>query len=259
MSVYHPYSNGITVFPDGRVVLQYEAGSHAEFSLGREFVTDSSVKQEGEDVDSVWVRDVQFVLNQLERLDADDDLLAGRMDLSRVGIFGHSFGGATAIRTVQIDPRFRAGINMDGTDFAATAESKAIDRPCLWFQTPPREISDAEIAAAGETREWFDEVMRIHRDRASRLLYCTSGGARAIVHGAEHQTFTSDFALLGSTRPWSWLVTGLGLGTIEGPRAVSLVDTLVLSFFQEHLQEQPDALRAAAAEFPEVELTFNAH
>lgn len=264
VGVYHPYSNGITVFPDGRVVLQNDAGSHAEASLGREFATKPSATPAADDaagsssdVGSVWVRDVQFVLDQLHRLNAEDDLLAGRLDLARVGIFGHSFGGATAIRTVQVDPRFLAGINMDGTDFAATAQSNSIERPCLWFATPPRDVTAAELAAAGQTRDWIEEVMRIHHDRTSRLLYSTPGGVRAIVGGAEHQTFTSDFAILGSTRPWSWLVTGLGLGTIEGHQAVSLVNTMVRGFFRTHLQQQPEALRKAAAEFPEIELTFS--
>jgi hypothetical protein len=37
------------------------------------------------------------------------------MDLSRVGMFGHSFGGATTIQSLANDARFRAGINLDGS------------------------------------------------------------------------------------------------------------------------------------------------
>jgi predicted dienelactone hydrolase len=39
--------------------------------------------------------DVRFVLGQLERLNRDDAALAGRLDLERIGMAGHSFGAWT--------------------------------------------------------------------------------------------------------------------------------------------------------------------
>ncbi|MBU6402565.1 MAG: hypothetical protein KGS61_19780, partial [Verrucomicrobia bacterium] len=41
-------------------------------------------------------KDFQFLLDELTHLQAEDPLLAGRLDLSRVGIYGMSAGGMTA-------------------------------------------------------------------------------------------------------------------------------------------------------------------
>lgn len=57
----------------------------------------------GNDTNSVAVaifhdqtRDLQFVLDELERLNAHDRFFAGRLALDRVGVFGWSYGGAAA-------------------------------------------------------------------------------------------------------------------------------------------------------------------
>ena len=51
---------------------------------------------------------------------------------AHVGIFGHSFGGATAAAAVERDPRFRAGINLDGSDLSGTKGESIADR-FLWL------------------------------------------------------------------------------------------------------------------------------
>ncbi len=68
------------------------------------------------------VQDVSFVIDELERKNKTDPLLAGRLDLSKIAVAGHSFGAGTALaicgqnfgtagnqRTVT-DPRVKAGI-----------------------------------------------------------------------------------------------------------------------------------------------------
>jgi hypothetical protein len=153
---------------------------------------------------------------------------------------------------VQIDERFLAGINMDGTDHRATFDAD-IPRPVMWMNTP-REISDADLARWGKTRAWADEEQR-EQKRHDGLLERTADGRRAVIQGAAHQTFTSDFAIIGSMVPWSWLLRGMDLGSIPGPRAVSLVDAFVIEFFQKHLQGQlAPLLDGPSDRFPEVQL-----
>jgi predicted dienelactone hydrolase len=256
VSVSHPYSIAVTAFPDGRTVRQNEAGLRSEASLQE--LDDSQAPKTGtapqDDPGAVWVKDVRFVLDELERMNRDDELLAGRLNLSWVGIFGHSFGGATSARTVQIDDRFRAGINMDGTDFRVTAGT-GISRPMLWMVAELHEIDDAALTKAGKTRAWADEAWRTHDKRTAELLQRTPDGSRLLVRGAAHLTFASDLTLVGSTMPWTWLVSGVDLGTIPGRRAVSLMDAYVVAFFQKHLQGQSvPLLEGSTGDFPEVEL-----
>jgi hypothetical protein len=80
-------------------------------------------------VDSVRIVDTRFVLNELANLasGANPDAehrpfprgLNTALDLSKVGMFGHSLGGATAAKAMAADARIRAGINLDGSMFLA--------------------------------------------------------------------------------------------------------------------------------------------
>jgi predicted dienelactone hydrolase len=60
------------------------------------------------------VQDVQFMLDELTRWNASDSLFAGRLDLDRMGIFGHSYGGSVAAETCRQEPRCKAGASLDG-------------------------------------------------------------------------------------------------------------------------------------------------
>ena len=113
VSVCHPYSTGVTVFPDGRAVKANDEGTRFELDKKDRSVSPEKIGEHRDAIGEVWIADVRFVLDSLERLNKSDALLAGVLDLSHVGIFGHSFGGATAAAAVQRDKRFRAGINLD--------------------------------------------------------------------------------------------------------------------------------------------------
>ena len=62
--------------------------------------------------------DIVFSLNQISLLAKQPgSVLRNRLDLSRIGVFGHSAGGQAAIRACQIDARVRACLNQDGEMF----------------------------------------------------------------------------------------------------------------------------------------------
>ena len=72
-----------TVFPDGRTAF-VQSINLTDFAE-----RDCHIK--------LWKEDVVFVLNQIEKLNQSDkdNRFTGRMDTSRIGMFGHSYGGAT--------------------------------------------------------------------------------------------------------------------------------------------------------------------
>jgi predicted dienelactone hydrolase len=98
VGVNHTYESAVTIFADGRVVPmspaavagllgpQTETGPYQEQFAQRAAVCDYKAA------------DLASVANQLQQLPADAaGLLAGRLDLDRLGGFGHSFGGNAAL------------------------------------------------------------------------------------------------------------------------------------------------------------------
>jgi predicted dienelactone hydrolase len=60
------------------------------------------------------VADARFALDRLAELHAGDGPLAGRLDLDRVGMMGHSLGGLAAAQTCLAEVRLKACLNLDG-------------------------------------------------------------------------------------------------------------------------------------------------
>jgi dienelactone hydrolase len=109
VSMSHTHESAAVEFPDGRV----EPGLVGDGDLaGRKTAIDARVA------------DTRFVLDQVARLDRGDNPdaegdplprgLVGALDLSRVGMFGHSYGGYTTGEAMVQDRRIDAGVNVDG-------------------------------------------------------------------------------------------------------------------------------------------------
>ena len=131
VSISHTHEAAAVEFPGGRVEPAMEAGITPE---GRKKAIDARVA------------DSRFVLDELTRLargtnpDAEHRPLprglGATLDLGRVGMFGHSYGGFTAGETMYHDRRIDAGINLDGTmrsDEPGEVAKHGLDRPFLLF------------------------------------------------------------------------------------------------------------------------------
>ena len=88
------------------------------------------------------LNDLRATLDELERIN-HTGTFAGRLDLERIGLMGRSFGGATTIMGLSMEPRFTAG-------FSVVPPAWADPRPSLpaGMLAPPGEES-VLLAAAG--------------------------------------------------------------------------------------------------------------
>lgn len=105
-AVEHPYGALQTVFEDGTVALYHEGVLPDESDADYDAATKRLAGQ--------WAQDISFVLNNLS-ITANQDLrsLVQNADLSRVGVVGHSTGGASTLTFCEQDDRCAAAVLLD--------------------------------------------------------------------------------------------------------------------------------------------------
>jgi dienelactone hydrolase len=105
--------------------------------------------------------DVRLALDQLEALNARGaDRWAGRLDLSRVGVWGHSLGGITAAQACLADARVGACLNLDGLQaggpFSAEPNPSLPAQPFLFItkETVLPPATEALLSSSPATAAW---------------------------------------------------------------------------------------------------------
>src|SRR5438132_631256 len=124
-----PYRTSVVAFPDGRVMRRIPE-DNPELCLER---TGQERELCANRLLTAWTSDIAFVLDRLEQLNASDasGKFTGRLDITRVGVFGHSFGGATAAQFCSQDSRCKAGIDIDGS-LHGSAIQTGIHKPFMF-------------------------------------------------------------------------------------------------------------------------------
>jgi predicted dienelactone hydrolase len=225
-AVDHAYESVGTAFPGGRVLTCLAC---------ERVVTD----QERAQVAVGRAHDISFVIDRLTKLRASSGTNYGHsgspfarmIDPQRIGVAGHSIGGATAATVMQRDPRVRAGVNLDGNFFTPLAGAGMEGRPFMMMGT------SATHGPAAPDSDWQDAWTRL--DGWKRWM---------VVAGAEHFTFT-DLPVLADR---------LGLSDpaapLSGERSWQLTRDYTAAFFDTHLRGMArPLLDGPAADRPEVE------
>ena len=174
-----------------------------------------------------WVDDTRFVLDRLAALPAKSAAaqLAARLDLMRLGVFGHSMGGVVAGQFCLEDRRCRAGLNLDGIPQYGSMIDATMPRPFMM-------IYSGRPARLGAS----DVVYR----RAAHPYY------RVDVRDTRHLDFC-DMTFWGGPlreRPV--------LGTLAPERVHTLASTIVREFFDQELLGRKSPLLSGTTRFPEV-------
>ncbi|MEB8338539.1 alpha/beta hydrolase family protein [Streptomyces endophyticus] len=214
--VDHAYESVGTAFPGGRI-LTCVACERGDTPEGRAAIVGGRVK------------DMSFVISELT-----DSRQAGALshviDSSRIGIGGHSIGGATAAATMAADRRVRAGVDLDGDFFVHPAAAGLGGRPFMMLG------AESTHSPGNRTTDWPDAWK--HLNGWKRWL---------TVSGAEHFSFTDLPYLAGQ----------LGLSDpaipLSGERGWRITRDYVSAFFDLHLRgiSQP-LLDGPGATHPEV-------
>jgi predicted dienelactone hydrolase len=198
----------IVQFPDGHVVVP-----RSQMDIGAAL--------------AVRVADTRFVLNRLARLNGSGSF-AGLLDLGRVGMFGHSLGGAATASTMLVDPRIRAGAVLDGLLFGPVRTS-GLSRPFRLMTADPGFAADPNRAGF-----W-------HSLRGPRYA--------VDVRHARHFAFSDLVFLvpeLMRVSPQAGRAARLVVGNPNGPATLAAERAYLLAFFDRSLRGRQAPLLAQA-------------
>jgi predicted dienelactone hydrolase len=224
-AITHTYDGFATIFPDGSPIL-YDS---------KRWPRQPSVEGEANLNQLEWhTDDIRFVIDELSHSPSSAPF-AERLDLSRIGAFGHSFGGIAAAHACQKDQRIKACLNEDGAvawqPYFLDARGWGMDQPFMLIERSPRAEppSDQELAEMKLTRERVNDLLKRLMSRRERALRATGGGTYRVVlqrDGTTHMDF-SDLGVLGAGRPEE-------RETKE--RVLEVVESYVRAFFDRYLK-----------------------
>lgn len=185
-----------------------------------------------------WVDDTKFVLDRMSSGDgasgagsgatkvapykgpsgatrvAPYEWLRARLDLDRVGAFGHSMGGGTSGQFCVEDRRCRAGLNLDGIPQYGTMIDKGMPRPFLMVYSarPGRMGASDAIYRTASKYYRVDVADTLHIDFTDMILWGGPLGGRPM------------------------------FGTIPPARAAEVTRAIVREYFDQELRGRPSPL-----------------
>jgi dienelactone hydrolase len=237
-AIDHPYDTNYTRFPDGEVT------GFAQESFNKAVKQPHGIRAYTKERVEAMAQDNQYALTQLLNYAHTRSFHApfyGRIDVDKIGAFGHSIGGLTAARTCQIDSRVKACMDQDSTDYRGSAfvisDLQQTERqPFFLYVVSSADVwsskalnpSDAELAQQKVTRPEFDSIMREQQQNQTTQLAGIAGGSYRLMlfdlPGFIHRTFT-DQTLLASN-----------LDHEQSLHNFHVAETYTLAFFDKYLK-----------------------
>ena len=248
-SIEHTETAVAVLFPDGRIIPFHRDSAPSGLSQEEQFkrmVQSATLGiEEG-------AGDVRFVLNRLTDLshgDGGDFVLAGRLDLTRVVAMGHSAGAEFAARACELDPRFRACIDLDGGMVPIAAlpvapDGETMKQPLLFLEAYHPE------SRMGGTHEQHVEYFK---KREEQLESCPKGTYAVVLRspGIMHGSF-SDYALLSAA--------GRSEEAGQALHNLDLVEAFTSAFLDRTLDhEKGTLLDGGMASHPEADVVAYGH
>ncbi len=202
ISVDHAYDAYLTIFADGTVA-DYRS-SDTENRTGDAFWAFRLPQLK------TRVADLVFVLDEIARRSGDANSIWSSIQTDSVGVFGHSFGGATALMLAAQDDRVAKSLALDG-----------------WMVPVP-----PEVIRAGTTKPfyylgqaaWDDPI---NYKKLDKFLSASPLGQKQLEAGTKHFDYSD-------APQFSNLAKRFGLsGEVSRPALRALINDAVLTFFHE--------------------------
>jgi len=206
----HSFDANLTIFPDGKIAdYRSEITGHPDSVLIREKQINTRAF------------DVGFIIDQIREIETGmiDSKLSGRLDLDRVALGGHSYGGATAILASHNHEIVKACVVLDGwiSPIPDKVISEGINVPFLFMGRP----------------SWHDSDYPGNYERLADLITHSSNEKYDL---RINQTLHLDYTDIPLMSPLVKHV--MDVGDLKPSTTLSLINDLVLEFLEVHLLER---------------------
>jgi len=206
IGVQHTYGAVVTVFEDGTVAYNNpsalpDSAPTVEYETAAHILADQ------------WAGDMAFVLDSLAvRNSSVRSPFGGMLDLSRVGVYGHSTGGGAAIQFCGTDARCKSVLGMDPFMRPVSYEviNNGVTQPSFFMFS----------------QRWADDVDSRNNELFNKFYPNVTEPLGVVsIDGTSHYDF-ADLPLLSPLAPQ------LGLkGPINGKYVTTIINDYLLSFF----------------------------
>src|SRR6056297_1232747 len=248
-AINHTYESTGTTFPDGTEVYfdnEYARKIEANtwetinpvveaFQEGLNYEERHPIVQKAlityfaKDIIERWAQDIIDVVDKLEEW-SQAGIFKGRLDITNVGVFGHSRGGGAAGESLLIDSRIKAGANLDGIQWGQIVNTR--------FQQPFLFLSS----------DWPDDHENLnqhaYRNKSASVFY----------EGTLLQSGHSNFMDI----PFMIPLQALNLaGDIEPDLAFEISNKLLVSFFDKYLKNKRSNISRLVSDYEQLEMSIS--
>ncbi|MFS1514176.1 dienelactone hydrolase family protein [Chengkuizengella sp. SCS-71B] len=231
ISIDHTYGSAVTVFNDGEVAYVNEG------ALPEREVTPNYLEYANTLVNT-FAGDINLTLNQLEVINEGkvDEKFKGKLNLSNVGLIGHSTGGGASVVTALDDDRVKALIGMD-----AWVEPIQKSKLEAGLQIPSFFLRSHEWEEGLNNENLF---FLLDENRAPTQLFQ--------INNTGHQ----DFSMIYMYSPLSkyFQITG----ELDGREGAKMQHEFILNFFDLHLKNSANkTIEDVAKEYDVVNMIYS--
>ena len=206
----HSFDANLTIFPDGKIAdYRSEITGHPDSVLIREKQINTRAF------------DIGFIIDQIKKIETGiiDSKLSGKLDLNRIALGGHSYGGATAVLASHDNKIVKACVVLDSwiNPVPEKVISEGIDVPFLFMGRPNWDDSDYPSN--------YKELARLIASSSKETYYLR-------INHTLHLDYT-DIPLMSPLVKYV-----MDVGDLKPSTTLSLINDLVLQFLEVHLLEK---------------------
>ena len=212
IAIEHAYDANISIFDNGDVA-DYRSGINYERRNTQKITPEEFWAIRLPQLET-RAEDVSYIIDQLELGNLPENIV-NIIDLENIGVFGHSFGGATSIYSSYNDHRIDACINLDG-----------------WMVVVPDEIVDNGINKnfmyLGQ--EQWDE--KLNYQKLDKFIKSNTKSSKILIPNTTHYDF--------SDAPHMTKVAKLlnKSGKVKSKNLKNILNELIILFFNQNLKNQ---------------------